>query len=542
MTVAVLRRLDAAAVRRWCAAALTDLRARRQEIDDLNVYPVPDGDAGTNMVATMEAVHESLRGAPSEDLAWTMRALARGALVGARGNSGVILSQVLSGFADVLGPLRSAGGEKLKEALDAAVSKAYAAVSHPAEGTILTVAKGAAHAARAIEGDDFAAVIRAAAAGAREALERTTEQLPALKAAGVVDAGGRGLVVVLEALARVMGVGTPEVHAGPAPLVPRDTSALVSAREAGSTEFGYEVQFLIEAADGAMATLKAALCELGDSLAVVGAHGLHNVHVHVNDVGAALEAAVSAGRPSQILVTRFAEQIAQQITGQITEELTEQERWRTERAVVAVAAGEGLCRIFAAAGAIVVPAENAREQLALVIAATTVSEIVLLPNASDLLALAGEVRASSAHCHVHVIPTRSVVQGLAALAVHDPGLSLADDAIAMTAAAAAMRRGAVTVARDHAQTSAGTCSPGDLLGMVEGEVVAVGSDVADVALGVLERMLVSSGELVTLIAGLGMVEATLQGLHASLRAAHPMVQVDAHQGGQSEDLLLIGVE
>ncbi|MEP7053954.1 MAG: DAK2 domain-containing protein, partial [Actinomycetota bacterium] len=309
--MAVLRRLDAAAVQRWCAAALNDLRARRQEIDDLNVYPVPDGDAGTNMVATMESVQKSLTAARTDDLAGTMKALTRGALVGARGNSGVILSQVLSGFADVLGPLRSAGGEKLKDALDAAVTKAYAAVASPAEGTILSVAKGAALAARTVEGDDFAAVIRAAATGAREALAKTTEQLPALKAAGVVDAGGRGLVVVLEALARVMGAahrGPPE----PPPLVARDTSALIGAREEGSSEFGYEVQFLLDAADGAIPPLKETLARLGDSLLVAGGNALYNVHVHVNDVGAALEAAVEAGHPHRISVIHFADQIAEQ--------------------------------------------------------------------------------------------------------------------------------------------------------------------------------------------------------------------------------------
>lgn len=533
--MAGLRRLDAAAVRRWCATALADLRARRQEIDDINVYPVPDGDAGTNMVATMEAVHESLRDARTEDLAGTMRALTRGALTGARGNSGVILSQVLSGFADVLGPLRSAGGEKLKEALDAAVSKAYAAVTHPAEGTILTVARGAAQAARAVEGDDFAVVIRAAATGAREALVKTTEQLPALKAAGVVDAGGRGLVVVLEALARVMGAAHDEAGYAPPPLVARDASALASARESGSAEFGYEVQFLLDAADGAITPLKRRLARLGDSLLVVGGKGLYNVHVHVNDVGAALELAVRAGRPHRVEVTRFADQIAAQLHHP-------QHHKADTRTVVAIASGAGLCRLFGAAGAVVVRADSDLDDLKRIVGRLPADEILLLPNAAHLHSVAADVMAASQRCRVHVIPTRSAVQGLAALAVHDPACGLADDVIAMTTAAGATSWGNVTLATEDAQTSAGPCRAGDVLGLVEGDAVVVGSRVTDVAIDVLDRMLAATGELVTLVAGQSLSPKRFELLIASVQAAHPVVQVDAHRGDQAGDALLIGVE
>ena len=531
--MAVLRRLDAAAVRRWCAAALVDLRARRQEIDDINVYPVPDGDAGTNMVATMEAVDESVRGARSDDLSHTMRALTRGALIGARGNSGVILSQVLSGFADVLGPLRSAGGEKLKDALDAAVSKAYAAVTHPAEGTILTVARGAAAAARAVEGDDFAVVIRAAATGAREALDKTPEQLPALKAAGVVDAGGRGLVVVLEALARVMGAAHDEAGDAPAPLVGRDHSALVGARESGSAEFGYEVQFLLDAADGAIAPLKRRLGRLGDSLLVVGGKGLYNVHVHVNDVGAALEVAVRAGRPHRVAVTRFADQMAAEDQAQVARS--------DSRVVVAVATGAGQCELFRAAGAIVVPAAQVHE-LAKIVGRIAADEVLLLPNAVELHGPAGEVRSASQRCRVHVIPTRSAVQGLAALAVHDPARGLADDVIAMTTAAGSTSWANITVASEDAQTSAGPCRQGDVLGLVEGDVVVVGANASDVAVDVLGRMLAAAGELVTLVAGQACPPQKFEALVARVQAAYPVVQVDAHRGDQPDDALLIGVE
>jgi hypothetical protein len=564
----VLQRLDAAGVRRWCADALEDLRARREEIDDLNVYPVPDGDTGTNMLATMESVADAIRAARVDDFGATMKALAQGALLGARGSSGVILSQVLRGFADVLGPLSSAGGEKVKDALDAAVTKAYAAVSEPAEGTILSVARGAATAARAVEGDDFAAVMRAAAAGAREALERTTEQLPALKAAGVVDAGGRGLVVVLEALAAVAagtrrpartgGAGQAPAadRAEPPPVVPRDRSALTAAREDGSGQFAYEVQYLLDADDAAVGELRERLAALGDALVIVGGDGLHNVHVHVNDVGAAIEAATAVGRPHRIGVTRFADQIAQD-AAEHSDPTVDARRIagvlgtvpgaeRRTRAVVCVVAGDGLARLCGQAGARVVaggPSMNpSAGELLAAIEAADAGEVIVLPNDSNVVATARQAAESATTCEVRVIPTRSPVQGLAALAVHDASRSFTDDTIAMASAATATRWAAATIAMRDAQTTAGACRAGDVLGLIEGEVVVIGSDLRAVAAELVERLLLSGGELVTVVAGSDCPPGLVDALTDDVRATHPLTDVETHDGGQPHYPLLVGVE
>src|SRR5689334_6445391 len=250
-------------------------------------------------------------GAGETALGRTLRQLARGALLGARGNSGVILSQLFKGLADALAASPSADGRALAAALDRASREAYRAVSAPVEGTVLTV--GAAAASAALTAGEqptgsAGAVALAAARSAREALARTPEQLPVLARAGVVDAGGRGLVVLLDALAEVL-TGEPL----PAdPVVPSRAALLRSltvAREAGSEEFGYEVQFLLDAAEPAIEPLKARLADLGDSLVVVGAEPTWHVHVHVKDVGAAVEAGIDAGRPSRITVTRFADQL-----------------------------------------------------------------------------------------------------------------------------------------------------------------------------------------------------------------------------------------
>jgi len=518
---AVLDRLDADDIRRWCIAGLEALQRARAEIDGLNVYPVPDGDTGTNLALTMAAVVEALPPVGS-DLPGTVAAMARGALLGARGNSGVILSELLRGLAEVFGA-GPAGGRELEVALGRAADLAYAAVATPVEGTVLSVARAAAEAAAAVAGDDLAGVADAAARGAAEELVRSPQKLAAL--AGVVDAGGRGLVVLLDALAAVCGGqpgGTP-VNAGPAPSV--------RARESGSLAFGYEVQYLLDAPETSVAGLRERLGRLGDSLVVVGGDGLWTVHVHVNDVGAAVEAGIEAGRPHRIVVTRFADAPAQPAVG---------------AAVVAVAPGEGLAGLFRAEGAAVIDGvrpPSAADLLA-VVRATGADQVALLPNDPAVRPFAdtAAARAREEGRAVEVIPTQSPVQGLAALAVHDPRRRFADDVIAMTAAAGATRWAEVTSAVRESSTPAGPCSRGDVLGLVEGEIVVVGSSVRDVATGVLDRMLIGGGELVTLITG-GAADPEVGGeIAAYLEAVRPGVETVIYAGGQPDRPLLLGVE
>ena len=533
----VLDALDATAVRRWCLEALDALTAARSEIDDLNVYPVPDGDTGTNLQLTMQSAADALHGAP-HDLAATARAMAHGALMGARGNSGVILSQLLRGLSEVLGETERADASSLQRALIRAAELAYTAVATPVEGTILTVAREAAAAAAEIGPSSLAAVVRAGCSGATAALARTTEQLPQLKAAGVVDAGGRGLCVVLDALELVV-TGVAKAAAPAAMLVPRDRSALVAAREAGSDEFGYEVQYLLaDAGESDVEALKETLGGLGDSLVVVGGDGLHNVHVHVNDVGAAIEAGIEAGRPFRITVTRFADQVA----APATEELP------AGRAVVAVAAGAGLAQLFAEAGARVVdggPTSNpSTAELLDAVRRTGAAEVVLLPNDGNTVAVA--VAAAEAAREegrsVAVVRTRSVVQGLAALAVWDPTRPFPDDVAAMAESAGSTRWAEVTTAVRESMTMAGVCRPGDVLGLIEGDVVLIGSDVEASARELADRMLTGGGELVTIVTGADADDGLGDRLTSYVEKSHPTVEVVGYEGGQPHYPVLLGVE
>ncbi|HVE73739.1 MAG TPA: DAK2 domain-containing protein [Mycobacteriales bacterium] len=538
----MLQVLDAAALRGWCAAALSSLTAAREEIDDLNVYPVPDGDTGTNLVLTMESVRDAIAEASGE-MAATASAMTHGALMGARGNSGVILSQLLRGMCEVLGSAPTAKPADLQRALIRATELAYGAVAVPVEGTVLTVAREAAASAAELDTADLAQVVRAAVEGASAALARTPELLAPLKAAGVVDAGGRGLVVVLQALEQVVtGVAAAVV---PPLLVPRDRSALVAAREGGSDAYEYEVQYLLrDATQADVDTLRANLSGLGDSLLIAGGDDLWNVHVHVNDVGAALEAGVEAGRPFRIAVTRFADQIGADTGTGAPSEVAE----RTGRRVVAVAAGAGLARLFEEAGAEVViggPTANpSTRELLDGVRRAGAAEVVLLPNDANTTAAASAAAAEAraGGITVTVVPTRAAVQGLAALAVADPERTFADDVAAMADAAGSTRWAEVTTAVRESATSAGICRPGDVLGLIEGDVVLIGTDVAETARALLDRLLLGGGELVTVLAGEQAEEGLASQLVAHVEGTHPGVEAVAYDGGQPHYPLLLGVE
>ncbi|MCX5360492.1 DAK2 domain-containing protein [Streptomyces sp. NBC_00124] len=634
---------DALAVRTWCGLALTALGRAREEIDAINVYPVADGDTGTNLyltmesaVAAVEAVFEGHEVGPGGRLSGSggagkpspadaARAMAHGALIGARGNSGTILAQLLRGMAQVLAADSETvhtDGTGLRLAFRHAADSARQAVAHPVEGTVLSVASAAADAAETTDGG-CGVVARAAYEGAREALAATPGQLPVLERAGVVDAGGRGLVAVLGALvetftgeapgavpgrlARVGHEGSGTFHArvdtdgaetadgvaapvdGRAGAVgagaaPGDgTSAAYGDPRGGSLSLGggeaafdsgsaaradahtagvvgpgdvdecadspleqggpaFEVIYLLEAGDDAVDRLRMRLDGLGDSLVVVGGDGLWNVHVHVDDAGAAVEAGVEAGRPYRIRITHFG-------LGDVHTRGGERPlRERVQRAVVAVVPGEGLAGLYMEAGATTVlarPGEPpASGEMVEAVRRAHAREVVLLPNDADLrhTAAAAAEQARAEGIRVALIPTRSAVQGIAALAVHEPERRFDEDVVSMTSAAGATRYAEVAVAERQSWTMAGICQAGDVLGLIDGDVSVIGSDVTAAAETVLDRMLSAGGELVTLVLGDEAPESIADHLEARVREGHLGVDTVVYRGGRQGALLLIGVE
>ncbi len=549
--------ISTAGLARFVEITTDALSRAREEIDALNVYPVPDGDTGTNMFLTIsaarDAIVQALAADPDLERGEALGILARGALLGARGNSGVILSQMLGAYAARLA--EATGDERnavvAAEAMQRATDASYAAVGDPVEGTILTVARAASDAAMdraSVTGARARDVFTAAAAAAREALALTPTQLAALADAGVVDAGGRGLCVVLDAAETVStGRRPPPVPIGahriPVPVAAPDGELSDDLTADGPA---YEVMYLLDADDSAVVVLKKALSGLGDSLVVVGGDRLWNVHVHVDDVGAAIEAGIEAGRPHRVRVTHFADQIARPPGPGAAR--ARRPATRTGRRVVAVAAGPGLADLFEQAGAVVVLGGPGRRpstgQILEAIEACGAAEVVVLPNDADSVRVA-EIAARTAEergeTRVEVIASQAQVQGLAAIAVHEPGRSFDQDVREMTATARHARHGAVTVAARRAMTMAGPCEPGDVLGVIAGDFAVVGRDAHAVAIEVLERLLGGGGELVTIVSGAEGHDLAARAA-AYVEGAHPSVDVTVHDGGQQRYPLLVSVE
>ncbi|KRB77442.1 Dak phosphatase [Nocardioides sp. Root190] len=551
--------IELGTVARFVDIAVDALAQAREEIDALNVYPVPDGDTGTNMYLTVVAARDAIRearaesGAPSPAV---YAALARGALLGARGNSGVILSEMLGATVRRIAAAhpQESNATVLADALCQASEASYAAVGEPVEGTMLTVLRAAAEAAverAARPGARSSEVLTVAAAAAREALGRTPEQLEVLAQAGVVDAGGRGLSVILDAAETVLTGRRPMPVTSPLGRHAIPVPHLVAAGDDLSEDGpAYEVMYLLDGGDEEAAALRVRLGELGDSVVVVGGDRLWNVHVHTDDVGAAIEAGLEAGRPHRIRVTHFAEQIALK-EAESALPVAASLPALAGRSVVAVAAGPGLAALFEEAGAVVVTGGAGKRpstgELLASITACGAREVVVLPNDEPTVraALAAASTAEADHgtrgLRVAVIPTHAQVQGLAALAVHEPGRTFDQDVTEMTATARHVRHGAVTIAARQAMTMAGPCEPGDALGVIAGDFAVVGAELGSVALVVLDRLLAAGGELVTLVSGTEVGDLADRAT-AWVEEFHPHVDVVVYDGGQERYPLLMSVE
>ena len=733
----MLQALDATQVRRWAVACVQSLDAHREAIDSINVYPVPDGDTGSNLLHTMRAALDALLRAPARaraDAGTAMAVLARGALTGARGNSGVIVSQFLRGVAEELanrrpcqhrasasppnapagtaplprrasphwgwprgtprpeparpgcrrshprrarcraiagrranpsatwlqresggarasrpcltpcwpgagslpldpravgqhraatgaGSLTNAGslartehrdgtqllggtqsgspdaavarpagpvvwrasrrravgagsldgaeasgdvhgrvdadvvlGPRLRAAIVRGAELAKAAMAEPVSGTMVTVFEAAAVGARDESSDALQDIVAAAASAAAAALDETPRQLAVLADAGVVDAGGRGVVVLFDAFYSVVTGQPAALAAAQRATAERTTrrvaggqeSSLYTSRESGSDAFAYEVMYLLEhvADDLAVDQLRDALVGLGDSVSVVGdGAGLWTVHVHCNDIGAAIEAGVDSGRPRQIRVARFADAPS-----------AEASRFTKDRAVVVPSRSDEFADLLVREGVTVVQVdendESVAQRLLETITRTTAAHVTVLPADPGLVEAADEAstRAVAAGQDVVVVPCASPVQVLAAVAVHDPRRRAGDDVVAMAEAAAATRRGQVVVATEAAITWIGACDAGDVLGFADGEVMLIEPGPADIAAldraarGVVERMLAVGGELVTALLGAEAPDELATELEDFLRREHPETELVVYQGGQRDAALVLGVE
>ncbi len=526
------------------------LATYEEEINGLNVYPVPDGDTGTNLKLTLQAVQRELDTTGSAD---PCASIIRGSLMGARGNSGVILSQILRGISEEISAHDGLDPASFASGLRKATDLAYAAVMQPQEGTILTVCREAAEEAEEAlrDGDHLADSVKRTVGRAQDALDRTPEMLPILKQAGVVDAGGRGFLLLLEVL-----LNTIDGTALPPPAAPAKTPAdAVGATnsEGGSLEFKFEVQFLYEVADAKADEYRALLPNYGDCVLVVGGAGLYNVHVHTNDVGGVIEEAYERGRPRHLEVQYLEGQVADLHEADVLAKMhdTPPDATPSETlGLVAVAAGDGLLEIFRSMGVKgLVPGGQtfnpSAEEILVGIRQAHADEVIVLPNNKNVISsarTAGEIAVAEGIAkRVEVIATESPLQGFTALVAFDRDASLDDNVHEMGDEALRTKHGEVAYAVRTTETPAGHVEEGQALGLAGGTVKVVADDVEDAVAGVLEGLLQPEDSLVTLVYGADVDEWTAHAVGKRVGERFG-VEVEVHHGGQPHYPYLIGVE
>jgi DAK2 domain fusion protein YloV len=503
--------------------ALAAIEANRRRIDDLNVYPVPDGDTGTNLTLTVRAIDDALRRDGPDDRTGLAREVARAALMGARGNSGVILSQIVRGATDSL-----AESDDVARAFRAASDAAYRAVKKPVEGTMLTAIRSMADAAE--HGGDLATIV----ARGDDTVAQTRTMLPVLQEAGVVDAGAAGLVEIVRGIhAAVTGEALP-----PPPELQDEPG--VEAIHQELSRYRYCTVFVVEGDDLDAAELESELEKLGDSLLVVGDRTALKVHVHTDDPGTAISLGVKRGVVGGVEVANMHTQ-----THDREERLLQAvpDRAAATSAIVAVVAGEGNRRLFESFDAVVVDGGRtmnpATADLVAAIERAPAPQVVVLPNNPNVI-MAAEQAAANAAKPARVVPTRSLQAGLAALVAFDPGLDADANAGALGDAIAGVATGAVTIASRDVRLNGVAVEKGKWLGLADGDPVAGGETFDEVARAVLEKLLAEPRDVLTLLTGED--APALDGLLSAIEAEHPSLELEVHQGGQPHYPLLLAAE
>jgi uncharacterized protein len=537
--------LSAADLRQAVLRFRDALRAHQEELNRLNVSPLPDGDTGTNMALTLESVSAELKTAESMDE--VCHAVSRGSLMGARGNSGVITSQILRGLVEGFRTLETIGAGDVRDGLRRGTDAAYQAVMRPVEGTILTVVRAAAEAVEALAGElTLAALLESAYDASCAAVERTPTLLPALRDAGVVDAGGKGFTLLLAALLEVVsGRAIPEPDIVTAP-------AIVTAHLAGDdlSSLRYEVMYLLEATDDTMPAFRNTWSAIGDSIVIVGGDGLWNCHIHTNDIGGAVEAGIDAGRPRKIHITDLIEQVEEERWVREADMLADLDEFADQNvvttAVVAVGVGDGIRRILTSLGVqqVVAGGQSMNPSTAQILEAVELcraESVIVLPNNKNIVAVAKQVDTLSQK-QVAVIATHSVPEALAALVEYDPNASVDDNAAAMQDALGRVRTGEVTQAVRDAAVDGKQVRSGEWIALAREGVVGSAGSPADAVYKLLEVLVDDDSEIVTVLVGCDAATKDTERIREHIEYNFPNLEVEFHDGGQPLYPYLVGVE
>lgn len=541
-----------ARLRRIIVAASYWLGQHRAAVDALNVFPVPDGDTGKNMAMTMDAAAEAAERAPDDTAAGVAAAAAHGALLGARGNSGVILSQLLTGFAAGLHGLSRFDATQMAAAFDEASRHAYRAVTQPVEGTVLTVSRDAASATRASarDGGDVVQGLAAAAHAARDSVARTPELLPILREAGVVDAGGQGLAVILEGALRFAMRQSLEAPRD-APLAePRAVAALSSAH--ALDDHGFCTNFMVRGGGMDVGRLRDELASLGVSLMVVGDAEVIKVHVHTERPGDALNLGASHGELTGIEIANMRDQVSDRERSRVATAhrasptpSAQRPRAAASVAVLSVAPSENLARIMESFGVSTLPGGQtmnpSTQELLRAIEATGAESVIVLPNNRNI-GMAAKQAASLAGRRVVIVPSTSYPAGIAAGLAFNPAGSPDENAAAMEAALACVRTVELTRAARDSSMGGEAIGRGEVIALVDDELAQHGPSLVVVALAALDEIVTPDRSLLTVYTG---AEARLEETDALMRRIedrYPHLSVEVVDGGQPHYPYVLGLE
>ena len=560
-TVQSIEKINAELLAKMFLAGAHNLEAKKEWINELNVFPVPDGDTGTNMSMTILSAAKEVGSLEKTTMKAVAKAISSGSLRGARGNSGVILSQLFRGFTKVIAAYDTIDTVVLAEACDKAVETAYKAVMKPKEGTILTVARGVADKAIDMveETDDLCVFIRAVIDEAERVLKKTPDMLPVLKQAGVVDSGGQGLVVVLQGAYDALMGKEIDYSSFEADKTSASGITKISAETEAEIKFGYCTEFIIvlnhPLSDAQVAKYKEFLTSIGDSIVVVADDEIVKTHVHTNDPGLAIQEALTHGSLSKIKIDNMREEhqerlikdaekvAAQQAAEEQPAPATE---WK-DMGFISVSAGEGLSEIFSGLGVDVIieggqTMNPSTEDILHAIDKVPAKNIFVLPNNKNIILAANQAASLTEDKTIYVIPTKTIPQGITALINYIPEQPAEENAKRMTEELANVKSGQITYAVRDTNIDGKEIKENDYMGIGDAGILSVGADMEQTLIDMVDQLVTDESGIISLYYGEEVSEEDASALAEKLQEKYADIEVEVNNGGQPVYYYILSVE
>lgn len=556
----IIKTMDASFVRKCFLAGANAIDAKKEVINDLNVFPVPDGDTGTNMTMTIMSAAKEVAALENPDMKSLGKAISGGSLRGARGNSGVILSQLLRGFTKEVSKVDEVDVDVLTKAFERAVESAYKAVMKPKEGTILTVARGGADKALELNGrtDNIAEFMNSVIMHMRDVLDQTPELLPVLKEAGVVDSGGEGLVTVLEGAYTALIGKEVKIDVEPAaaavkkPSMGADTGVVAEA----DIKFGYCTEFIImlEKPFGRKEEMefKAFLESIGDSIVCVADEEIVKIHVHTNDPGLAIQKALTYGSLTRMKIDNMREEHHERVIKNASEMAKQQKQEEKkvefkENGFISVSVGDGLTDLFHELGVDEVieggqTMNPSNEDILGAIEKIPAKNIYILPNNGNIILAAEQAKDLTKDKAVHVIPTKNIPQGIAAMINFVEGFTPEQNEEAMTEALSEVKSGQVTYAVRDTVIDGKEIKAGNIMGLSDKTIEVVGTDVVDTTIDLLKKMMDEESELITIYYGEEGTKEDAEKIAKAIEGIDDEMEVEIQYGGQPIYYYFVSVE